>query len=82
MDTLAARAHAGRAVVAVMHDVGLAIRYATRMILLYRGRKIADGPPEELLERGLIGKTFGVDFHTVATAGGVAIAMSRREPRG
>jgi iron complex transport system ATP-binding protein len=79
MDALASRAGSGHTVVAVLHDVGLAVRYATRMILLHKGRKVADGPPQELLERGLIGRAFGVDFHTAVTPHGAAIMMSRRE---
>ncbi|MDB5572627.1 MAG: cobalamin/Fe3+-siderophore transporter, ATPase subunit [Hyphomicrobiales bacterium] len=81
MDILAGRASEGRAVVAVLHDVGLALRYATRMILLHRGRKVGDGTPQELLEQGLIGRTFGVDFHTAQTGAGPAIAMARRATR-
>ena len=36
-------------VVAVSHDLNLAARYASRLVLLHRGRIDADGPPAEVL---------------------------------
>lgn len=34
----------GRAVLTSLHDLNLAARYCTRLVLLDRGRKVADGP--------------------------------------
>lgn len=42
-------AGAGRAVLAVLHDLDLAAAYADRVVLLSDGRVVADGPPEEVL---------------------------------
>jgi iron complex transport system ATP-binding protein len=39
----------GRAVLTSLHDLSLAARYCTRLILLHRGRKHADGPPADVL---------------------------------
>jgi len=35
-------------VIAVLHDLNLALRYADRLILLHRGEKVWEGKPEEL----------------------------------
>jgi iron complex transport system ATP-binding protein len=43
------RAQAGDAVVAVLHDLGLAAAYADRVVLLAGGQIVADGPPREVL---------------------------------
>jgi iron complex transport system ATP-binding protein len=39
----------GHVVIIVMHDLNLAARYADRMVLLHRGKKIADGPVSDVL---------------------------------
>jgi iron complex transport system ATP-binding protein len=39
----------GLTVVAVSHDLNLAARYGSRLVLLHRGRVAADGPAEEVL---------------------------------
>jgi len=49
MALLARLASEGRCVVAVLHAVELAVRYATRMLVLDAGRVVADGPPAATL---------------------------------
>ncbi len=39
----------GLTVVSVSHDLNLAALYASRLVLLHRGRLVADGTPEEVL---------------------------------
>ncbi|MFC0531854.1 heme ABC transporter ATP-binding protein [Phytohabitans kaempferiae] len=56
------RARAGDAVVAVLHDLGLAAAYADRVALLAGGRVVADGPPERVLTAGTLS---GVYQHRV-----------------
>jgi iron complex transport system ATP-binding protein len=48
-----ARAHAGDAVVVVLHDLGLAAAYAHRVAILCAGRVAADGPPAEVFTGGM-----------------------------
>ncbi|BBM69906.1 ABC transporter ATP-binding protein [Rhodothermus marinus] len=48
----------GRTVVAVFHDLSLAARYADRLLVLHRGRLVADGPPAEVLAEALIARVF------------------------
>lgn len=53
--------HAARgAVVAVLHDLGLAARYADRLLILDEGRVVAAGPPREVLTAERLATTFGV----------------------
>jgi iron complex transport system ATP-binding protein len=48
------RAAAGDAVVAVLHDLGLAAAYAHRVAVLCAGRVAADGPPAEVFTERLL----------------------------
>ncbi|WP_241301377.1 heme ABC transporter ATP-binding protein [Microbulbifer elongatus] len=47
------------AVVAVLHDLNLAARYADRMVMLANGRIQADGTPAELLQPDLVEQVYG-----------------------
>jgi iron complex transport system ATP-binding protein len=51
----------GTAVVAVLHDLGLASLFFPRLILIDRGRLVADGTPGEVLTDERIRDVFGVD---------------------
>lgn len=48
----------GRAVLTSLHDLGLAARYCTRLILLHQGRKHADGPPAKVLTPDNLARVF------------------------
>jgi iron complex transport system ATP-binding protein len=51
----------GTAIVAVLHDLGLASLFFRRLVLIDRGRIVADGTPEEVLTDERIRDVFGVD---------------------
>lgn len=51
---------AGAGVVAVTHDLNIALAYADRVLLLEAGAIAADGPPAEALHPAEIGRVFGV----------------------
>ncbi|MES2209841.1 MAG: ABC transporter ATP-binding protein [Chloroflexota bacterium] len=51
----------GTTILAVLHDLGLAAHFFPRLILLDRGRVVADGPPAEVLAPERIREVFGVD---------------------
>ena len=51
----------GTTVVAVLHDLGLAAHFFPRLVLLDRGRVVADGAPDEVLTPDRIREVFGVD---------------------
>ncbi|HTJ72436.1 MAG TPA: ABC transporter ATP-binding protein [Actinospica sp.] len=58
---LCARLHtAGRTVVAVLHDLNQAARYASHMIVLREGEVIAQGAPTEVVTAGLVEQAFGL----------------------
>ena len=66
-------AGAGRTVVAVLHDLGLAARQADRMIVLSDGRLVADGAPDRVLDAALLRQVFGVEAYRAETGSGVVI---------
>jgi len=51
----------GVTVVAVLHDLGLAALFFPRVVLVDRGRVVADGPPLQVLSDERIRDVFGVD---------------------
>jgi iron complex transport system ATP-binding protein len=51
----------GTALVAVLHDLGLAAHFFPRLVVIDHGRIVADGPPAEVLTDGLIRDVFNVE---------------------
>ncbi|MGI3210370.1 ABC transporter ATP-binding protein [Roseovarius tibetensis] len=70
MQVFADLARDGRAVIVSMHDLGLAARHCTRLILLGEGGVAADGPPAEVLTPGNLARIFHVSAHYAQTAQG------------
>ena len=60
----------GTTILAVLHDLGLAAHFFPRLILLDRGRIVADGPPSVVLTPDRIRDVFGVDPGFVRLAAG------------
>ncbi|MEU9720498.1 ABC transporter ATP-binding protein [Streptomyces sp. NPDC047976] len=50
----------GRTLVAVLHDLNHAARYATHLIALRGGVVVAEGPPAEVVTAALVEEVFGV----------------------
>ncbi|MFJ8231214.1 ABC transporter ATP-binding protein [Streptomyces sp. NPDC094448] len=50
----------GRTLVAVLHDLNQAARYATHLVALRDGRVVAEGPPSEVVTAELVEEVFGV----------------------
>ncbi|MGB3543369.1 ABC transporter ATP-binding protein [Rubrivirga sp.] len=63
----------GRTVVAAVHDLELAARFATRLWVLHQGRLVADGPPTSILTSGLLRDVFGVNADVEVTTGEVRV---------
>lgn len=55
------RAQNGTAVIAILHDLNLAMRFADRIVLLHRSRLAADGGRRETITTETIRKIFEVD---------------------
>jgi iron complex transport system ATP-binding protein len=51
----------GTAMIAVLHDLGLAAHFFPRLVLIQGGRIVADGPPAEVLTDDRIRDVFGVE---------------------
>jgi iron complex transport system ATP-binding protein len=52
----------GTTVVLVSHDIDLAFELAEEVLLLTRGRALAQGPPASVLTPDLLGAAFGARF--------------------
>ena len=51
----------GRAVISVVHDLAVARRFGTRVMLLSNGRVAADAAPEEALAPAMLTRVYGMD---------------------
>ena len=58
----------GTTIVAVLHDISLAAHFFGRVVVLDRGRLVADGRPAEALSPDRIREVFGVDPELVRLA--------------
>ncbi len=70
MQVFARLAGEGRAVIASLHDLGLAARHCTRLVLLGEGGVAADGPPAEVLTPENLARIFHVSAHYATTPQG------------
>jgi len=64
-------------VLSAMHDLTLAGQYAERLVLLSRGRLVADGPPAEIATEELIAAHYGAEVRVVEQGGTVAVIPVR-----
>ena len=55
----------GRTLVAVLHDLNQACRYATHLVAMREGAIVAQGPPEEVVDADLVSAVFGVTCEVV-----------------
>lgn len=77
MDLLRTVAHQGAAVLAIIHDLSLAMRFADRVALMQDGRIVANGKPDIVLTTERIADVFGVIVDRVQTVHGPALVPSR-----
>jgi iron complex transport system ATP-binding protein len=80
MAMLQQEAVAGRTVVAVLHDLSLAVQYATRIIVLDAGAVVEDGPPEEVFNGPALDRVFGVRLLRASVDGRLIVAPAERHP--
>lgn len=69
MSVLRTEAARGTCVVVSLHDLGLAARFADRVVVLANGRVAADGLPGEALRPGVIDTVYGVGFRSIVLDG-------------
>jgi iron complex transport system ATP-binding protein len=77
MGLLREAARAGSALLAVVHDLALAARFADRVLVMDRGRLVADAPPGEALSARRIAEIFAVEAVIFDTDDG-AVPIARR----
>ncbi len=53
--------HHGRTLVAVLHDLNQAARYATHLIAMKDGRIVAEGNPADIVDAALIQEVYGLE---------------------
>ena len=70
METARALAADGKAVVVVLHDIGLAMRGADRIGVFHEGRLLVCDKPEAIYESGVLNTVFGVEVHAADTPHG------------
>jgi iron complex transport system ATP-binding protein len=82
--TLLARASAlsrqGAGVVAVLHDLTLAARFATRVLLVDEGRLVASGPPAEVLTPATLQRVYRTPFSVFEAPDGLGPLIAARPP--
>ena len=65
MDLLSELHEDGRTLVAVLHDLNHACRYATHVVAMRQGEVVAVGPPSEVVDATLVEAVFGVACQVV-----------------
>ncbi|MDJ0820879.1 MAG: ABC transporter ATP-binding protein [Paracoccaceae bacterium] len=70
----------GRGVIVSLHDLSLAARYCTRLVLLDRGRKQADGAPMEVLTPDNLAQVFHLSARIHDTPEGALVQPLERLP--
>jgi iron complex transport system ATP-binding protein len=60
LDAARALADAGTAVLAVLHDINLALAYADHLVVMHEGRVAAQGAPGAVVSDALLADVFGV----------------------
>lgn len=77
LDLLRAEASRGAAVVVTLHDLGLAARACDRIVVVSKGRVVAEGAPRQALSREVLAQVFGLDGDLVETPAGLVLAARR-----
>jgi iron complex transport system ATP-binding protein len=75
------RVEKGLTLLAAMHDLTLAAQYVDRMLLLRRGRIVADGTPASVLTQALLSEHYDASVEILVHDGGLAV-VPRRVGRG
>jgi iron complex transport system ATP-binding protein len=73
MQVFAARARADRTIIVALHEIALAARWCTRLLLFDNGQLIADGPPKDVLTTSVFEHAYGVRLHVADSADGLIV---------
>jgi iron complex transport system ATP-binding protein len=79
LDLLREETSAGRAVIVTLHDLALAARTCDRIVVVDKGRIVADGRVAETLTPARLAEVFGLAGALVETKAGVVLAARRAD---
>ena len=79
VETAKRRARTGTAVIAVLHDLNLAVRFADRIIVLRKGVVAADGSPSETITDAMIRDVFEVETSIGSEDGQPYVLLQRMQ---
>lgn len=77
VETAKRRARTGTAVIAVLHDLNLAVRFADRIVVLRKGVVAADGSPSDTITDTMIRQVFEVET-SIGSEGGQPYVLLQR----
>jgi iron complex transport system ATP-binding protein len=75
VETARRRAANGTAVVAILHDLNLAVRFADRIVVLHRGARVADDIPANTVTDDLIRTVFEIDVRVQRHSDGAPLVL-------
>lgn len=78
MELLAEHAQQGGSVFAALHDLSLAARFCSRLILIHHGKIIADGQPVDVLTTENLQQVYGISAYVECREDGVVIIPRKR----
>ena len=78
MELLAEHAQQGGSVLAALHDLSLAARFCSRLILLHQGQVVADGAPGAVLTNNNLEQVYGISAYVDCREEGVVIIPRKR----
>jgi len=70
MEAFAALTAKGKSAFVALHDLGLAVRHCSRLILMHHGSLRADGLPTDVLTTENLADVFGISAHVAQTEDG------------
>ncbi|WP_417215452.1 ABC transporter ATP-binding protein [Arthrobacter sp.] len=85
LDLFADLHETGNTLIAVLHDLNHAARYATHLIAMKDGRIVAQGPPADIVTAELVREVFGLQCLVIedpATGTPMIVPRARRRPAG
>ena len=77
IEVLAKRAASGRPVIAAFHEIGLALRHATKILIIRDGHMLAYAPPSTIVESDALSRAYGVKFNCYSTPYGYDVTFGR-----
>ncbi len=78
MELLAEHAQQGGSVMAALHDLSVAARFCSRLILLHHGKVVAEGNPITVLTTENLAQVYGIEAYVDCRDDGVVIIPRKR----